>query len=458
MPCATSKCFWVVAVAVPVVLLTLGTLYMIYVPHTTTQPLSYWYPWRQRPPSVGYAFPRIFLWNPVDGDRCPRVQDRLMMECGEFNTTKKHCYITKDPIYHVVSDAIVVEASRLDPYKLPRRRHQEQRWVYSTLAGEPTNSSLALTLVSGMFNWTMSHRDDADVVVPYVKWQKRSHFIPMPREFLLEAIDAKTKSVAWFVSTCEEPLRHNVESIRYHPLPRSSENFMAHVNQTFDVFMFSDCGRPLCNSIDDCVQMAAKDFYFVFVLETSPCFHHPMEMISAAFKYNIVPIYFGKTALGDSVPQGSVYDTSQEPTAFDIVDKLNVMRDDVDTYLSYFAWKEKLYQFQEHPMCALCDALYASAAGSSATTDILSWWRRRPECDYVIPSPGGPIINTKLTPYGIYFVPAEHADIPGRVIRPPKARHPNTSTTTLASTTISTQMPLPLEVNEDLGHDHDDIL
>ncbi|KAH7981888.1 hypothetical protein HPB52_001449 [Rhipicephalus sanguineus] len=144
--------------------------------------------------------------------------------------------------------------------------------------------------------------------------------------------------------------------------------------------------------------MAAKDFYFVFVLETSPCFHHPMEMISAAFKYNIVPIYFGKTALGDSVPQGSVYDTSQEPTAFDIVDKLNVMRDDVDTYLSYFAWKEKLYQFQEHPMCALCDALYASAAGSSATTDILSWWRRRPECDYVIPSPGGPIINTKLTP------------------------------------------------------------
>ncbi|KAL1429099.1 hypothetical protein MTO96_016830 [Rhipicephalus appendiculatus] len=272
----------------------------------------------------------------------------------------------------------------------------------------------------------------------------------MRREPLLEAIDAKTKSIAWFVSPCEEPLRHNAEGIRYHPLPRSSENFMVHINQTFDIFMFPDCGRPLCNSLDECMQMAAKDFYFVFVLETSPCFHHPLELISAAFKYHIVPVYFGKTALGDSVPQGSVYDTSQEPTAFDIVDKLNVMRDDVDTYLSYFTWKQKRHEFRDHPMCALCDALYETAAGSSSTTDIMSWWRRRPECDYVIPSPGGAIINTKLTPYGIYFVPDKQAEIPGRIVRPPKAR-PDTSTTTAS--------PLPLDaVKEDLGHDHDDAL
>ncbi|KAH8019064.1 hypothetical protein HPB51_016429 [Rhipicephalus microplus] len=442
-------CFWALVVTVVVGPVLFSGLFYIYIPYTTTQPLSYWYPWRQRPASVGFTFPRIFLWNPADDDNCPPVRDRLLMECGEFNKTEKLCYITKDPVYHVVSDAIVVEASRLDPYNLPRHRHPEQWWVYSTLAGEPAKWSMPFRRVSELFNWTMSYRDDADVVVPYTTWRNRSDLVSMRRELLLEAIDAKSKSIAWFVSTCEQPLRRNAAGIHYHPLPRSSENFMVHINQTFDVFMFPDCGHPLCNSLEECMQMVAKDFYFVFVLETSPCFHHPLQMISAAFHYNIVPVYFGKTALGDTVPQGSVYDTSQEPTAFDIVDKLNVMRDDVHTYVSYFTWKQKLHEFSVHPMCALCDALYEAAENSTATTDIFSWWRRRPECDYVIPSPGGSIINAKLTAHGIIFVPEEEMEIPGRIVRPPKAQR--TATTTAS--------PLPLdEVNENLGHDHDDTL
>ncbi|KAH7981315.1 hypothetical protein HPB49_023075 [Dermacentor silvarum] len=448
--CLTSRCLWRAAIGVLVAAAALWILYVKYVPSTTTEPLSYWYPWRERPPSVGFTYPRIFLWTPTWGDRAPTTKDQLLRECLVTNPKRKQCYVTKDPVYHVVSDAIVVEASRVDPYNLPRRRHPEQVWVYSTVEGEPaTPSSWPLQLVSGMFNWTMSHRDDADVVVPYKKWSYRLKDIVMPREPLLEAIDAKTKSVAWFVSKCEEPLRNNTERFQYYPLPRSSENFMLHINHTFDVFMFSDCGRPLCNSMDECMKMVAEDFYFVFVLETSPCFHHPTEMIYAAFHYNIVPIYFGMTGLGNSVPPGSVYDTSAEPTAFDIVDKLNVMRDNVDAYLPYLTWKETYEETPENPLCALCDVLYASAANASATADVLSWWRRRPECDYVIPSPGGIITETKITPYGIYFVPDELADIPGRIRRPPKVRR--------TSTTPKPEIPNK-HAREDSGHVHDDIL
>lgn len=439
---------WCIAIAT-LVLVVLGTLYSVFVKVPTTQPLSYWYPWRQRPPSVGFTFPRIFVWTPAENDSYPHVKDRVLLECAVFTGSRKHCYVTKDPVYHVVSDAIVMEASRMNPFDLPRSRHPEQVWVYSTLDGEPRERSWPLWRVSGMFNWTMSYRDDADIVVPYTKWRERAHNISLSRDDLLEAVDAKTKSVALFESECEEPLRHNYNGRYPYDRPRSSENFIPHVNQTIDIFTFSDCGRPLCNSLDECMKMASEDFYFVFVLETSPCFNHPMEMIAAAFKYNIVPVYFGQKALGDTVPQGSVFDTSQEATAFTIVDQLNVMRDDVDTYLSYFSWKETVERDPYPPLCTLCDALYASAPGSSASTDILAWWRRRPECDYVIPSSGKAIISSKLTPYGIYFVPDEEANIPGRIRRPPKVRR----------TTAATQKPPPAkEVKDYRGHHHDNIL
>ncbi|XP_075538265.1 alpha-(1,3)-fucosyltransferase C-like [Dermacentor variabilis] len=446
--CFTSRCLRRAAIVVLVAAAALGILYVKYVPSTATEPLSYWYHWRERPPSVGFTYPRIFLW--TGGDRPPTTKDQLLRECLLTNPQRKQCYVTKDPVYHVVSDAIVIEASRMDPYNLPRRRHPEQVWVYSTVEGEPaTPPSWPIRLVSGVFNWTMSRRDDADVVVPYMKWHYRLKDIVIPREPLLEAIDAKTKSVAWFVSKCEEPLRNNTERFQHYPLPLSSENFMIHINHTFDVFMFTDCGRPLCNSLDQCMQMVAEDFYFVFVLETSPCFHHPTEMIYAAFHYNIVPVYFGKTSLGDSVPPGSVYDTSGEQTAFDIVDKLNIMRDNVDAYLPYLTWKETYEETWESPLCALCDVLYASAANASATADVLAWWRRRPECDYVIPSPGAPITETKITPYGMFVVPDELADIRGRIRRPPKVRR----------TTTSPKPEIPNKnAGEDSGHSHDDIL
>ncbi|XP_077504324.1 alpha-(1,3)-fucosyltransferase fut-1-like [Amblyomma americanum] len=276
----------------------------------------------------------------------------------------------------------------------------------------------------------MSLRRDADVVAPYKNFTSYDEERVLPVNYLATAILRKPKTAALFVSGCEEPLRNNTDGIYVWDTPHSTENYLKHINHTLDVYIFSDCGRPLCNSRMDCIEMAAREFYFIFVLESSPCFDHPLELIYDSFAWDIVPVYFGQSSLGDVVPPGSVYDTTPERTSFHIVDKLNILRDNITEYLPYLTWKEVYYPTEvENPLCALCDALYRTPeAHSSHHKDVMEWWDHRQNCGYVYPSPGHPMIVVEYTQDGASVEPDEIADIPGRIRRtPPPPRPPVTT-------------------------------
>lgn len=388
--------------------------------------LKPWLPWIARPPSLGGQVPRIVLWPAEEDGEQPTGQD--IMEHCLTNPKRRPCYLTTHKGYLEVADAIVFNASRMKSYVLPTRRHPSQLWVFSTQHIALEHSPDVDEYVASLFNWTMSLRADADTVIPYGNWTDEGVQHSSSRERLLTAINSKSRSVAWFVSDCEAATRNGSDKLNDAGRVRSTELFMKQiVVDVQEVTVFRNCGRPLCSSRKECLEMAAKDFYFVFVYESSPCFQNPLEMIYDSFNYDIVPVYFGKRpGLGSLVPPGSVYDTSGEGTAFDISDKLLSLLDDTESYLEYLFWKDSItITTPEDVLCRLCDAAYTVVQHGTAVYDnVLTWWKRRTDCSDVPAHRGGPILEVELW---VPDIPASASDT-AEGVSPEEAPSPDSTT------------------------------
>lgn len=339
--------------------------------------LKTWLPWKQRPDSLGGKVPRILLW-PAEEDGEQPTGEQITI-----NPKQRPCYLATHKGYLEAADAIVFNASRLKSYVLPTHRHPGQLWVFSTQNIALEHSLDGAQDVAGLFNWTMSLRGDADAVIPYRNWTDDGVEHPSSRERLLTAIKSKSRSVAWFVSDCEWATRNGGDKSNGAGRD-STEPFMkVVVRELKDVTIFTGCGRPLCASRKECLEMAAKDFYFVFVFQTSPCFQDPAELIYDSFDYDIVPVYFGKlTGLGGQFPPGSVYDTTRVGSANRNAENLLSLRADPESYMQYLLWKDTIMMTTpEDALCRLCDAVYNNLhRGSKVYDNVFTWWKRRTDC------------------------------------------------------------------------------
>lgn len=381
--------------------------------HERFQLLDTWRPWLVRTPSVGGPVARILLWPAQDdGEQSPGQE---IMERCLTKPERLPCYIATHKGYLEVADAIVFDASRLKSYVFPERRHPSQLWVFSTQQIGLDHTLDVFANITDLFNLTMTLRADGDVVIPYGNWTTEGVEHSPSRKRLLTALKSKSRTAALFVSDCEADTRNGSYKINAAGRKRSSELYLRYVCSHSEVTVFTGCGRPLCGSRKECLEMVAQDYYFIFVFETSPCFQNPVELIYDSFNYDIVPAYFGKPpGLGSLVPPGSVYDTTDEKTAAHISDKLNSLRADTESYLQYLLWKDVTnITAPEDVLCRLCDAAYLDwEHGDVVYDDIVAWWKQRTDCTDVPAITGGPNdpVFRPLYPGGVPLPSAPYPD------------------------------------------------
>ncbi|KAH7981316.1 hypothetical protein HPB49_023076 [Dermacentor silvarum] len=284
------------------------------------------------------------------------------------------CFITRDRNYLRRADAILFDAISVNYYDVPTYRHKGQVWVIRARDQEISND---LRLMATQFNWTMSQRKDADVIMPYKTWAS------VDTEISLDAFNrsfkSKYRSAVWLVSKCEAD--------RIKSSPKTIENitnefqFAHFVASASSAYIIENCGGRLCRKNPDaCLRVFQKLYYFVFVVNSSPCFEHPSHLLFSALRYFIIPVYFGRARLGNTVPPMSVVDATAAPTVAQALGEMIKIYHNFNYYHTFMIWKEKyVITTPKNDLCALCDALYENRP-CTWNKDVVQWLGRPQEC------------------------------------------------------------------------------
>nr|XP_054933924.1 alpha-(1,3)-fucosyltransferase C-like [Dermacentor andersoni] len=255
--------------------------------------------------------PEILLWSPSgypwNNMTIPSSREFLTLPCVPNGTNVCRVTRSRDAIHK--SDAIVFNAESADSMDLPSARHRDQVWVFLTTGSPRRPIPQVLLQSTPLFNWTMSLQEDADIVAPYRLWDDTStnNFASS----LQVTFGDKIATAFWMISECEqEKLKRTSGSPLVDNRWSGTENFIDSVLHNFDVNLVNDCGADICASTGDCLSLLQYIHFFVIVMESSPCFEHPAELIYASLNYDIIPVLFGVGKFKHSLPPHSFVDTT----------------------------------------------------------------------------------------------------------------------------------------------------
>ncbi|KAK8786937.1 hypothetical protein V5799_023287 [Amblyomma americanum] len=298
-----------------------------------------WMPWYERHlpgvyPGGEVDNPRILLWSVPTfewekRDPLPLRSEGVVQSCSTRNDNRT-CFVTRERHYLGRADAILFDADNLNYYDYPALRHRGQVWVIRTRGEPPLNPSYDLLSMAAKFNWTMSHRSDADVIVPYRVWAPPP--MGLSYEGINQIINKKNSATVWLVSECEndriaEAAVSTVDDIR------NDFEYASFVASVMNAHRISDCGGEQCKNRHECLKSFQNEYFFLFVVESSPCFEHPHQIMFDALQYSIIPIYFGSSSLGSTVPPFSVFDTTAAASVLDVVASLFAIYSSNERYL-----------------------------------------------------------------------------------------------------------------------------
>ncbi|KAL1476761.1 hypothetical protein MTO96_036259 [Rhipicephalus appendiculatus] len=187
------------------------------------------------------------------------------------------------------SDALVFYGENITATLLPKCRSAGQMWVFWATADlPPTESRQNLSRISGLFNWTMGRRNDADVMVAYKTWHCESADRKDRNQEKMEAHMQKRKyrkDAAWIVGECEREMFINASRDTMGNLARDHER-----ERAIRVHLITACGSRHCGSRRDCVRYIAQKYHFIIVSDAPECFQNASELIYDAFEHNVVPV------------------------------------------------------------------------------------------------------------------------------------------------------------------------
>ncbi|XP_037511046.1 alpha-(1,3)-fucosyltransferase C [Rhipicephalus sanguineus] len=314
-----------------------------------------------------------FHWEPEEPT--PTSDERLLERCS-VRADQSPCFITRDRNYLRRADAILFDTSSVNYRDVPTYRHKGQVWVILDRGQPLKEASNDLRLMTAEFNWTMSQRDDADVIVPYRSWTT----VPSNKSLdnFNRSFKSKPRASLWLVSKCEADQIHSsaktIENI-------TTEFQFAHsVANASSAHIVENCGGIQCQkNLDSCLRQFQKQYCFVFVVDSSPCFQHPKKLLFGALQHSIIPVYFGRSRLGNTVPPMSVLQATAAPTVGHVLKEMFQIYHNFKYYSAYTTWKENYVIIKpKNDLCALCDALYESRR-STSSNDVVEWLGRSQE-------------------------------------------------------------------------------
>ncbi|XP_019626999.1 PREDICTED: alpha-(1,3)-fucosyltransferase 7-like [Branchiostoma belcheri] len=320
---------------------------------------------------------KIIIWNPTSIWPTPKAIPCLSMpQCEFIKKTKRRRrgkFQTED------ADAIIFRGIFGIPkvYSrnwFPKTRPEHQIWIYFPFDCPPITRGIDLISYGGVFNWTMSYRNDSDILAPWGHitpvYKALAENPPAPNK---DYAKQKNKLVIWYVSDCYKYMTRFV--------------YAAELSKHIQVDVFGVCGNvsgscPKNRTDRSCIKEHVRPYKFYLAFENFKCVEYITEKFwHNSVDYDIVPIVLGPSK-GDyervAPPNSFVHvDDFESPEA--MANYLTYLDHNDEEYNRYFAWKtnppKNLPDFESR-FCEVCKKLLqASPTERKVYTDVERWWK-----------------------------------------------------------------------------------
>ncbi|XP_065558166.1 alpha-(1,3)-fucosyltransferase 7-like isoform X2 [Artemia franciscana] len=267
---------------------------------------------------------------------------------------------------------------------LPKYRTATQRWIFMTDENPFNTFLLSKTYTmrdfNSIFNWSMTYRYDSDIPVPY------GRVIPLPEdenislELPTDYTENKKKLVAIYASDCIG------KNDRW--------NYIQDLKQFIQVDIIGRCGPKNCTIGSkmfgaDCPLLRQYKFYLAF--ENANCDGYITEKFwFNPFDKNIIPVVMGPTKLQYELfaPANSFIHVDDFESPKELANYLLKINDNSSLYNSFFEWKAKFKQLNEHGYfgipnfhyCRICEALNYNSKEQRVYDDLEKFWDYRTDC------------------------------------------------------------------------------
>ena len=314
---------------------------------------------------------KILVWN--DYWKSQALWHKIFHDIIYNKCPHSSCILTSEKSELESSDAVLFHLLDLhrDKYRVPQYRDPKQIWI--AMSFEPpyimNYAGLDFPRLNGVFNRTMTYRQDSDIVVrhgtfwPIEDSNKVPHYMSRwvgSHDNIKERnyAEGKRRLVAWFASS------------RGCRSQSNRETYVQQLQQYIPVDIYGACGPYKCGiqktirnpykvEHDDCYLLVSVAYKFVLAFENSVCEDYVTEKLYNHLKLNVVPVVFGGSNYSYYAPPYSIIDATQF-TPKELADYLLLLDGNDHLYNEYFRWK-KDYYIEAHDgiplICDLCDKL-----------------------------------------------------------------------------------------------------
>ncbi|KAF7651023.1 hypothetical protein LDENG_00117360 [Lucifuga dentata] len=309
----------------------------------------------QKPnPDVPQRNISILLWHwpfgrpySLEGDKCLQM----------YNIS--HCFLTRNKSAFSTANIVVFHHHELSNGKsslpLCLDRPASQRWVWLSL--EPPANNANLSSLNGLFNWTMSYRQDADIFIPYGKTVagggNPSYVVPQNRSCL----------VSWVVS------HYSPDQARAAVYQRLKKYLPIQVYGRWNNKPLLK--RKLLPTIERC--------FFNLAFENSKARDYITEKLwRNAFQAGSVPVVLGpsRATYEALAPPGSFIHVGDFSSMADLAAYLQRLASDKKAYEAYLQWHRthsiKTYTDWRERLCQIC-VRYPKLQTHKVYQDLESW-------------------------------------------------------------------------------------
>lgn len=361
-------------------------------------PTSAWLPWTERVNDS--RLPRILLWESAaapeilganTSQAVIHLKSSGTLHCILGSTEDNVCAVTTQHRRAQESDALLFHGENITASLLPTFRSPGQLWVFwATTHFPPALSYDNLSKISGLFNWTMGRRDDADVTIPYKTWRCGGRG-QVNRSREKQEVNTQKwqyrKDAAWITGYCERKTLFKVsDSLKAHSIGNRESNGAIRVHS------FPACGISHCGSRRECVRYIAQHYHFIIVSGIPECFQSAADLVYDAFEHNVVPVVL-QAKSWNKFPRKSIISSSTMRNPGELAAYLRTLIDNPKLYNQYFAWKNtcKVAEPRSDSLCHLCRALHGKPF-RGRHSNVLDWWRQPRNCTHAL----SPILKTSL--------------------------------------------------------------
>ncbi|CAG7827742.1 unnamed protein product [Allacma fusca] len=319
----------------------------------------------------GKKLKKILVWN--DYWKSKALWHKIFYEIIYDKCPHSSCILTTEKSQLQSSDAVLYHILDLhkEKYRVPEYRNPNQIWI--AMSFEPpyilTYAGVDFPRLNGVFNRTMSYRQDSDIVVRHGRFTRIEERTKLPT-FLGNWVgshddiehrnyaNGKRRLVAWFASS------------RGCKSQSNRETYVQQLQQYIPVDIYGSCGPFKCGiqktirnpykvEHDDCYLLVSLAYKFILAFENSICEDYVTEKLYNNLKLNVVPVVLGGSNYSYYAPPNSVIDASQF-TPKQLADYLQLLDSDDELYNEYFKWKRDFYVEANDGIpliCDLCDKL-----------------------------------------------------------------------------------------------------